>query len=105
MKSLDLPIRWSENGWPEIALGGQPYRFTPQPQVTAGADSLTITFQRPAWIGDVAYHAETGVDLTVWSDLPLEVVNPGADPERVRATYAFPSPGPSRAFVRLRFEK
>ena len=89
----------------EYALGGQPYAFTPQPVPTSDGASLSITFQRPAWISDVTYHAEAGGDFATWSELSLEVLNPGSDPESVRATYSFPVPKPGQCFLRLRFEK
>jgi hypothetical protein len=89
----------------EYAIGGQPYAFTPQPPVTSDATTMSIIFQRPAWIGDVAYQAEAGSELTDWSALTLEVLNPGADPETVRATHTLPVPRPGKSFIRLRFEK
>jgi autotransporter-associated beta strand protein len=89
----------------EYALGGDPYQFTVQPAVTTDANSVSITFQRPAHIGDVTYHAEAGGNLADWEELALEVLNPGSDPEIVRATQAF-SPGkPAAQFLRLRFVK
>lgn len=89
----------------EYALGGQPYAFTSQPAVSSDATSMSITFQRPAWIGDVIYQAEACADFTAWNALTLEVLNPGADPETVRAIYTLPVPKPGKSFVRLRFEK
>jgi autotransporter-associated beta strand protein len=89
----------------EYALGSQPFAFTPQPAVTSGETSASITFQRPAHIGDVSYHAEAGTDFTTWEQLTLEVLNPGSDPETVRATRLLTAPKPARQFLRLRFEK
>ncbi|MEX1115249.1 MAG: autotransporter-associated beta strand repeat-containing protein [Akkermansiaceae bacterium] len=89
----------------EYALGGQPYAFTSQPAVNYDDTTLSITFLRPAWIADVIYQAEGCADFTVWNALTLEVLNPGADPETVRATYTLPDPKPGKSFVRLRFEK
>lgn len=93
------------NNLAEYALGSQPYAFTPQPAVTSDATSMSITFLRPAYIGDVTYHAEAGGDFATWQDLTLEVLNPGSDPETVRATRTLPAPKPARQFLRLRFEK
>ncbi len=89
----------------EYALGTLPYSFTPQPSAVPGDSSMSITFQRPAWIGDVIYHAEACDDFSDWSALTLEVLTPGADPETVRATYTLPVPKPEKSFLRLRFEK
>jgi fibronectin-binding autotransporter adhesin len=89
----------------EYALGGLPYSFTPQPAAVMDETSFSLTFQRPAWIGDITYQAETGVDIVTWQELTLEVLNPGEDPETVRATYQFPNPAPERRFLRLRFER
>lgn len=89
----------------EYALGAQPYVFTPQPAVSENASSLSITFQRPAYISDVNYQAEVGPDFTTWSALTLEVLTPGTDPETVRATYTLPTPRPAKSFLRLRFQK
>ncbi len=89
----------------EYALGGEPYAFTPQPAVTSDGATISITFQRPAWIGDVAFHAEAGGDFATWEQLTLEVLNPGSDPETVRATLTLPTPKPERRFLRLRFVK
>ncbi|MEY3897885.1 MAG: hypothetical protein RLZZ214_3406, partial [Verrucomicrobiota bacterium] len=88
----------------EYALGGQPYAFTAQPAMTSDATSMSVTFQRPAWIGDVIYQAEAGDNFTTWAALTLEVLNPGSDPETVRATHTFPLPKPAKTFLRLRFE-
>ena len=60
----------------EYSLGTLPYSFTPQPPVIPDTTSMSITFQRPAWIGDVAYHAEACDDFTDWSALTLEVITP-----------------------------
>ncbi len=89
----------------EYALGSQPLAFTPQPAVNRDGNSISITFQRPANLSDVAYHAELSSSFQSWEQLTLEVINPGADPETVRATKTFvPSP-PDRSFIRLRFVK
>jgi autotransporter-associated beta strand protein len=90
----------------EYALGGDPHAFNQQPAVGMDTTSVTITFQRPAWIGDVTYHAEAGGDFMSWEQLALEILTaPGSDPETVRATYLLPNPAPGRCFIRLRFEK
>lgn len=89
----------------EYALGGQPYAFTSQPAVNYDDTTLSITFLRPAWIADVIYQAEGCADFAAWNALTLEVLNPGADPETVRATYTLPDSKPGESFVRLRFEK
>ncbi|MEY4245260.1 MAG: hypothetical protein RLZZ245_2845, partial [Verrucomicrobiota bacterium] len=64
---------------------------------------LSIIFQRPAHIGDVTYFAETSDSMQRWEALVLEVLNPGNDPEIVKATKASISPFPEREFIRLRF--
>jgi hypothetical protein len=89
----------------EYALGGDPHSHTPQPVVNRTPTELSITFQRPAHIGDVTYHAEVSGGMSVWQDLPLVVLNPGSDPETVRATKTFTEPVPERQFIRLRFVK
>jgi autotransporter-associated beta strand protein len=89
----------------EYALGTLPYTFTPQPPIVSDSTSMSVTFQRPAWIGDVIYHAEAGDNFTDWNALALEVLTPGTDPETVRATYTLPVPKPAMSFLRLRFEK
>ena len=89
----------------EYALGGLPYSFTAQPLTVVSGTSLTITFQRPAWLSDVTYHAEVGTDLANWSELALERLNPGSDPETLRATYPSPAPGTGPHFIRLRCVK
>ena len=89
----------------KYALGGRPYGFTPQPTAVVSANSLSITFQRPASLNDVTYHAEACSELANWADLALEVLNPGADPETVRATYPFSTSQPRKYFIRLRFVK
>ncbi|MEO7101330.1 MAG: rhamnogalacturonan lyase B N-terminal domain-containing protein [Luteolibacter sp.] len=89
----------------EYALGGEPYAFTPQPVVTSDGITQSIIFQRPAWIGDVLYHAQTGSDFTTWSELPLEVLNPGSDPETVRVTRNLATHKPDKIFLRLMFSK
>jgi hypothetical protein len=43
--------------------------------------------------------------MSVWQDLPLVILNPGSDPEPVRATKTFTEPVPERQFIRLRFVK
>ena len=89
----------------EYALGGQPYAYTAQPAAAVTGTSLTLTFQRPAASSDITYHAEAGGDLATWTELMLEVLNPGSDPEMVRAIYQFPDPRPGMHFIRLRFVK
>lgn len=89
----------------EYALGSQPLVFTPQPAVTLGANSVFITFQRPAHIGDVTYFAEASEGMETWEQLTLEVLNPGSDPETVRATKTLSQPNPQAHFLRLRFVK
>jgi hypothetical protein len=89
----------------EYALGGNPYGFTPQPAVTRDATSVSMVFQRPAHIGDVTYQVQAGADFQSWQDLTLEVLNPGSDPESVRASETLTVPAPAARFLRLRFTK
>lgn len=89
----------------EYALGGQPLAFTPQPAASRDANSVSMTFQRPAHLGDVSFHAEISSTFQSWEALTLEVLNPGSDPETVRATKTFPASPPERGFIRLRFVK
>lgn len=89
----------------EYALGTDPDAFTSQPTVTRAATTLMIEFKRPAHIGDVIYHAETSMDLLSWESLTLEVLNPGGDPETVRAIKNLADPVPAGQFIRLRFTK
>lgn len=87
----------------EYALGTDPLAFTAQPTVSRTATELSIIFQRPAHIGDVTYFAETSDSMQRWEALVLEVLNPGNDPEIVKAAKASISPFPEREFIRLRF--
>lgn len=89
----------------EYALGADPHAFTPQPAAVREGNILSVTFQRPAHIGDVIYHAESTSGLDSWQALALEVLNPGNDPETVRATQTLADPPPARRFLRLRFVK
>ena len=89
----------------EYALGSDPLSFTPQPTVSRTPNALSITFQRPAHIGDVAYFAETSNSMHTWDNLVLEVLNPGGDPETVNATKSITEPLAERLFIRLRFVK
>lgn len=89
----------------EYALGSNPYGFTSQPTVTRDPNSVSITFQRPAHIGDVIYQAQAGSDFGTWEYLTLEVLNPGSDPESVKATKALTAPVPASQFLRLKFTK
>jgi hypothetical protein len=54
---------------------------------------------------DVIYRAETSSDFANWEALTLDVLTRGVDPETVRATYTYPTPKPTKKFIRLRFEK
>lgn len=87
----------------EYALGSDPLGFTSQPAVSRTSTALSITFQRPAHIGDVVYFAETSDSIQSWENLVLEVLNPGNDPETVKATKTLTAPLPERQFIRLRF--
>lgn len=87
----------------EYALGTDPLSFTPQPTVSNTPTELSITFLRPAHIGDVSYFAETSEAMQSWDSLVLEVLNPGSDPETVKATKIVTEPSPDRLFIRLRF--
>lgn len=89
----------------EYALGGNPYAFTLQPAMTTNATSLSMVFQRPAHVGDVTYQAQAGSDFQSWQDLTLEVLNPGSDPESVRASEFLTNTPPTARFLRLRFTK
>ncbi|RYD31375.1 MAG: hypothetical protein EOP87_14845, partial [Verrucomicrobiaceae bacterium] len=88
----------------EYALGGDPHAFTPRPVLVKAADSISMTFQRPAWTG-ISYGAQLGSSLAGWQDLQLEILTPGTDPETVRATFVFPDPKPARSFIRLTFTR
>ncbi len=85
----------------EYALGGSPYGFTPQPLPVKDSSNLSLTFQRPAWATDVIYHVEVSPDFATWSDVTLEVLTPGTDPETVRATWPIPGPSAVQQFMRL----
>ncbi|MEX1048894.1 MAG: LamG-like jellyroll fold domain-containing protein [Akkermansiaceae bacterium] len=87
----------------EYALGTNPHSFTPQPAVSRTGNQLSITFQRPAHISDVTYFAEASDTLLTWEDLMLEVLNPGNNPETVKATKTLSEPLPARQLIRLRF--
>lgn len=89
----------------EYALGAQPLAFTPQPSVARDGNSISITFQRPAHLTDVSYHAEISSTFQSWEQLTLDILTPGSDPETVRATKTFLSSPPDRSFIRLRFVK
>jgi hypothetical protein len=89
----------------EYALGTDPLSFTSQPAVTRTPTELSITFQRPAHIGDVSYFAEASDGMQSWENLVLEVINPGNDPETVKATKTLAEPRPEHLFIRLRFVK
>jgi len=89
----------------EYALGGNPYGFTPQPDVVADSSSLAITFQRPARTHDVVYCAEVSANFVDWTAVTLDVLSSGFELETIRGTYRFPSPKPDKTFIRLRFEK
>jgi len=73
--------------------------------VTRDANSVSITFQRPAHIGDVIYQAQAGSDFQTWEDLTLEVLNPGSDPETVRASKNTVAPSSGSQFLRLKFTR
>ena len=89
----------------EYALGTDPLSFTSQPAVSRTQTELIITFHRPAHIGDVSYFAEVTDAMQSWENLVLEVLNPGNDPETVKATKTLAEPIPERQFIRLRFVK
>ncbi len=89
----------------EYALDSLPYKFTPQPTITATANSLSITFQRRVQTNDVIYRAEASPNLIDWTALTVAVLSSGVDPETVRATYTYPNPKPAKQFIRLRFER
>jgi autotransporter-associated beta strand protein len=89
----------------EYALGADPHAFTPQPQAARDGNVISLTFQRPAHIGDVIYQVQAGSDLQTWEDLTLEVLDPGEDPETVRASKTLGAPPPSAQFLRIRVSK
>lgn len=89
----------------EYSLGANPYGFTPQPAATRDGNTLSMVFQRPAHVADVVYQAQAGSDFQTWEDLTLEVLNPGSDPETVRASKTLAAPVPGTQFLRLRFTK
>lgn len=87
----------------EYALGTDPHAFTAQPAVIRDGNSVSMTFQRPAHVDDVIYQVQAGRDFRIWENLTLEVLNPGSDPETVRASKTFPAPPPPSQFLRMRF--
>jgi len=89
----------------EYALGANPHAFTPQPAAVRHATSLSLTFQRPAHVADVIYQVEAGADFMTWENLTLEVLNPGSDPETVRASKSLTAPVPPSQFLRMRFTR
>ena len=89
----------------EYALGTHPRQFTAPLIATRDANGLSLTFTRPADRPDVTYGAESTVDFGLWSPVPLEVLNPGADPETVRARDPLTTGDPAKRFLRVRFEK
>ena len=89
----------------EYALGTHPRQFTASFVPVHDINGLSLTFTRPAGLPDVTYGAESTVDFGTWLPVPLEVLNPGSDPESVRARDPLTSGDPSRRFLRLRFEK
>lgn len=89
----------------EYALGTDPHTFTPQPAVTRTQSELSLTFQRPAHVGDVIYQAETSRDLANWQPVALDALNPGADPETVRAVMDPAGSGTHDLYIRIRFTK
>ncbi|RYD19856.1 MAG: hypothetical protein EOP88_17395, partial [Verrucomicrobiaceae bacterium] len=88
----------------EYALGGNPHAFTPRPALVVDATSMSMTFQRPAFTG-ISYGAQAGSELQGWTELTLEVLSPGTDPETVRATHVYPDPKPAKSFLRLTFTR
>ena len=89
----------------EYALGTDPLSATSQPAATRTATGLSITFQRPAHINDVSYFAEATGSMQSWENLVLEVLNPGNDPETIKATKTLAAPIPEHLFIRLRLVK
>ena len=87
----------------EYALGTDPRTFSPPLVPVRDANGLSITFTRPANLLDVTYGAESSDDLTLWSPVPLEVLESGS-PETVRARDPLTTGDPSRRMLRLRFE-
>jgi pectate lyase len=87
----------------EYALGTDPHVFTPLPVPVRDGSGLTLTFTRPQGRGDIVYHAESTDNLGTWTELPLEVIQPG-DPETVRVRDPLTSGDPGLRFIRLRFE-
>ena len=89
----------------EYALGGLPDEFTPQPILRTDYSLRSFTFQRPRGLDDIIYHAEVSENASNWSELELEILNPGFDPETVRASPADQAPQAGRLFFRLRFDQ
>ncbi len=89
----------------EYALGTPPHQFTAPFIPVLDANGLSLTFIRPAGLLDVTYSAESTVNFGIWSPVPLEVLNPGSDPETVRARDPLTSGDPNKRFIRLRFRK
>ena len=89
----------------EYALGTHPRQFTAPLTAIRDAGGLSLTFTRPAGLLDVTYGAESTGDFGTWSPLLLEVLNPGSNPESVRARDPLTTGDPAKRFIRLRFEK
>ena len=89
----------------EYALGGLPDEFTSQPILRTDYSLRSFTFQRPRGLDDIIYHAEVSENASNWSELELEILNPGFDPETVRASPADQAPQAGRLFFRLRFDQ
>ena len=86
----------------EYALGSDPRLFTPPLIATLDANGLALVFTRPAGLPDVTYGAESSEDLSLWSPLPLELLEPGTT-ETLRARDPLATGDPFRRFLRLRF--
>jgi hypothetical protein len=88
----------------EYALGTDPHAFTLPPSVARIEAGLTITFQRPRGLLDLAYTAESSDDLSVWTVLPLQILDDGPM-QTMQATDPLNSGDPARRMIRLRFTK
>ncbi len=86
----------------EYALGSDPMEASPLPEMAITDAQLMLLFERPAFLADVAYVAESSQDLVTWDEVSLEVLNPGSDPESVRAAETFLDGPPESRFIRLR---
>ena len=87
----------------EYALGSNPQSFSPSPGMTIDETHVKLSFVRPKGRADLAYHVESGSNLTGWSPVALEIGSETASTESVEARVER-STDPSKLFMRLRIE-